>query len=112
MADFSQVAALAADLSRAGARTARRASQVVRKTALDLEAQAKAFAPVDTGTLQGSIGSDIAPIRAVVGPTVEYAPYQEFGTYKMAPHPFMAPAADAVEPGFVAAMEQLGGEVL
>lgn len=32
----------------------------------------------------------------VVGTNVHYAPYQEFGTYKMSPNPFMRPAANEV----------------
>ena len=36
-----------------------------------------------------------------------YGIYQEYGTYKMATHPFMTPAAEAVRPSFMAAMRQL-----
>lgn len=104
---------LAADLGKASIETTRKAVQVVRKAAADVEAAAKGRAPVDTGALRGSIGTSMhGPLAAEIGPTVHYGQYVEFGTYKMAAQPYMGPAADQVEPGFVEAMEQLGGEIL
>ena len=46
---------------------------------------AAGLAPVDTGTLRRSLTSEVAmDEKAVyVGTNVEYAPYQEYGTYKM-----------------------------
>ena len=46
---------------------------------------AAGLAPVDTGNLKNSITSEVSmQEKAVyVGSDVEYAPYQEFGTYKM-----------------------------
>ena len=46
---------------------------------------AAALAPVDTGNLKNSMTSEVSmQEKAVyVGSNVEYAPYQEFGTYKM-----------------------------
>lgn len=61
---------------------------------------AKVLAPVDTGRLRASItfliGSDGAGIFGLVGTNVEYAPYQEFGTFKMQATPFLLPALLAV----------------
>ena len=114
--DFSELRDLAADLSKAGPEAAERAKVVVRKTALDVEASAKVYAPVDTGFLRTSIGNTVTiggdVIEAEVGPTAEYGLYVELGTSRMAPQPYLAPAFDRVEPGFVAAMEQIGGEIL
>lgn len=56
---------------------------------------ARGLAPVDTGRLRNSINSTVEGNTAIVGTNVEYAIYQEFGTYKMAAHPFMAPALEA-----------------
>jgi phage gpG-like protein len=50
------------------------------KSALTIEGKAKQLAPVDTGRLRASIRTDLAPLRAVVGTNVEYAPYVEHGT--------------------------------
>lgn len=106
--------ALAADLGKAGYNATRKAQQVVAKAALDVEARAKVFAPVDTGALMNSIGADVAAdsLSAEIGPTVHYGAYVEYGTSRMAPQPYMSPALDAVAPGFVAAMESLGGDIL
>lgn len=59
------------------------------------ESYAKAAAPVDTGNLRNSIShTQISDDTEAIGTNVEYAPYQEFGTYKMAAHPFLRPAAE------------------
>lgn len=111
--DASEVRKLVADLGGAGPKVRQRAGQVVRKSALDVVALAQSMAPVDTGNLHGSIGMDTpAPLSAVVGPTANYAPYVEWGTHRMAPQPFMGPAADAVEPNFVAAIAAIAKDVL
>lgn len=106
--DFSEVAVLAADLRDAAPRAVAAAKVAVAKTAFDLSAIAQAIVPVDTGTTKNSIGADIDGLIAVIGPTTSYAPFLEYGTYKMPPRPFMGPAADQVEPGFIEAMRQLG----
>jgi len=67
---------------------------------------------VDTGALRNSIGTNVTGLSAEIGPTVNYAPYQEYGTSRMAAHPYMGPAADEVTPGFVSAMEQIGKGLL
>jgi HK97 gp10 family phage protein len=85
------------------------ASQIVRKTALDIEAEAKRLAPVDTGRLRNSIqtqmenGALIA--RIVVG--AEYGSYVEFGTPKMKAQPYLTPAVEKNREPFKAAMNQL-----
>ena len=64
-----------------------KAARVVQKTA-------KSLAPVDTGTLKGSIRvkSYKDQKSAIVYTLTEYAIFQEFGTSKMKPQPFMRPA--------------------
>lgn len=104
---------LSADLTRAAATAAPRASIVVRKTAFDIKRTSKSIAPVDLGTLKGSIDvSFLSPTSAEIGPTVDYGDYVERGTSRMAPQPYMGPAADKHQPAFEAAMEQLGQEGL
>lgn len=107
--DVSEVRALAADLGKVGGKATKLAQQVVAKTAAGIEASAKQAAPVDTGALKNSIGADITAggLHAEIGPTVHYAPYLEFGTARMAPRPFMGPAADKWQPLFEQAMEQV-----
>lgn len=108
------LAALAADLTRASSDAQRKAGMAIRKSAHDLQARAQQLAPVDTGALKNSIGVDLSmgALEAVIGPTVNYAPYVEYGTRSMAPQPYMAPAADQVIPTLTQALEQLGGDIL
>lgn len=44
---------------------------------------------VDTGRLRGSISHTHDDEAAYVGTNVEYAPYVEYGTYKMPSRPFL-----------------------
>lgn len=113
--DVSEVNQVAVELIQAGVLAAGQASQVVRKTALDVEATAKQFAPVDTGNLRSSIGVDligIGQLVAEIGPTADYGAHVEFGTSRQAPAAYMGPALDRHTPAFVAALEQVGGSVL
>lgn len=110
---------LSVDLTAAAEKIGPRAQVVLRKTALDIEADAKAFAPVDTGNLKNSIGhSDLRTVgqsgvlEAEIGPTAAYGAYVEYGTARNAPQAYMGPALDRRSPAFMAAMEQLAGEVL
>lgn len=113
-----------------------RAQKIIAKTALDVEDRAKRGAPVDTGALRASIYSAGAGLRskytvsqiiakglnpsatfnaredggdltAVVGASVEYAIYQEFGAKAMRAHPFMIPALEAVRKPFLDAWKEL-----
>lgn len=106
-ADFSAVLQLAADLGKAGPIAAVKAARAVAKTAAMIESGAKQRAPVDTGTLRNSIDSTVSILTAEIGPTANYGAYVEYGTWKMAPQPYMGPSADAAEPGFRKAMEQV-----
>jgi HK97 gp10 family phage protein len=73
-------------------------SALVRRAAFEIEARAKVLAPVRTGNLRNSIQTDVESdgLTAHVGTGVEYAAYVEFGTRRMAPRPYLAPAAEAV----------------
>jgi len=102
-----------------------RVERVGRKMAFVLEGYAKRNAPVDTGALRNSIytvtktsdgygaaasgtkgrtteehPTPSGKIIANVGPCVDYAEFQEFGTSKMAAQPYMTPAVEQVEKDF------------
>lgn len=60
--------------------------------------------PVDTTRLRTSIsdGIDEPSLTAYIGTNVEYAPYVEYGTSKMAAQPFIKPAVNNHAPEYKA----------
>ena len=71
-----------------------------------IEGDAKQRAAVDTGAMRNSINVyDVqrSPFYCKIGPHTEYAVYQEYGTHKMAAHPFLIPAVEAVRKKFESA---------
>jgi HK97 gp10 family phage protein len=91
---IDRVNTLAVDLAKSGVKVGAAAQTVVAKVAHDVEASAKAFCPVDTGNLRGSIGTDLGVLQAAIGPTASYGGYVEWGTSRMGPHAYMGPALD------------------
>lgn len=93
------------------------ASKVVRKTLLDILADAATPCPVgETGNLKDSLSVggennifDMKPgdLHGAAGTAVEYAIYVEFGTVHMAAQPYLNPAAERHRPVFEAAMSHL-----
>lgn len=73
---------LAADLAYAsGEGIARAAAETVRSYAGAIQQLARQYAPVSTGRLRDSIiVTFTSATQAVIGPTVDYGAYQEFGT--------------------------------
>lgn len=87
-------------------------STEVKKAGLAIQARAQSMAPVKTGTLRRSITTQFpTDLSAVVGPSVHYGIFLEFGTRRMAPRPYMRPAAEAVLPGFAAAVKAALGKL-
>lgn len=112
--DVSELNRIAVDLEAAGARAGRMANKLIRKTAFDMERDAKTFAPVDTGNLRSSIRTSVHPggLAAEITPTAAYAHFVELGTSRMAPHAFMGPALDRNTPDFIKGAEQIAFEAL
>jgi HK97 gp10 family phage protein len=114
-----QLTRIGRDLAAAGPKAEALAAAVVQKSLADIEADAKAIVPVDTGNLRASISREITAdtfrgaggqFGGVVGPTAEYGAYVEYGTSRMAPQPYMGPAFSRRAPQFVKAMEQIPGK--
>ena len=60
---------------------------------LTAETYAKKATPVDTGRLRNSISHTVDGEAAYIGTNVEYAPYLELGTKKIAAHHYLKRAA-------------------
>lgn len=110
--DRSQVDAFGAALAAAGARVVPAAGKAVQSTAGAVRATAQAAAPVRLGELRDSIRVLGAGLSAVVEATAPHAPYVEYGTSRMAPQPFMAPAADTGEAALASALEAVAEQAL
>lgn len=110
---------VAASFTRQAAVIGPQAAAVVMDSIREAADQMRSTVPVDEGDLLDSITVDAAPtiaggrIYADAGPDATENPaafkarFHEYGTVKMAPNPFVGPAGDRVEPGFVAAMKAL-----
>lgn len=117
--DASEVYALAAKLELATGRVGAKAAGAIRTAARDAAVEARSLAPVgDTGELRDSISVGLegdgrfASIGAEIGPTVDYAPFVEYGTSRMAPQPFIGPAVEAQLPKLTSALEAVAEEEL
>ena len=110
--DTSELRALAGDLKEGAARVESLAPRVVAKTAHDIEADGKIFAPVLTGTLESSISSEVHGLSAEIGPHTDYEAYVEYGTSKMHAQPYMGPAVEKNAPAFEDALGKVGEKIL
>lgn len=85
-----------ANMAKASAAIEGAVGDAVREAAMMIERDAKTNVPVDTGRLRGSIASEEkTPLLFEVGTNVEYATHVEFGTSKMAAHPYLEPAVES-----------------
>jgi HK97 gp10 family phage protein len=78
---------------------------------LSIESNAKRNAPVDSGRLRSSIHSEIKPTSGAVLTNVEYAPFIEFGTYRMRARPFLFTAWNMERPRFVESLKMILSKV-
>lgn len=109
MATLSVKIKVTSHIPRLTAAAHERAEAAVAKAAADIEAQAKARAPVDTGLLKNSINQPPPeePMRRVVESPIHYSVFQEYGTSRMPAQPYMTPAVEFVKPSLEAAMRRL-----
>jgi HK97 gp10 family phage protein len=63
----------------------------------DMEDHARSLVRVRTGFLQSTIYHKATGLVLDFGATADYASYNEFGTSRMSPQPFIRPALDASE---------------
>jgi HK97 gp10 family phage protein len=74
---------------------------IVHKAAFDIEANAKAIVPIDSGTLHDSISTEFpTKTSAIIAPHTDYEVYVEYGTQRQRAKPYMRPAAEKVAPAF------------
>lgn len=79
-------------LNRFGSEFAEKVSRGLAAGGEEVVAEAKHRVRKDTTNLEKSIHAQTEGLRCEVGTNVEYAIYQEFGTYKMSAQPYLEPA--------------------
>jgi HK97 gp10 family phage protein len=84
-------------LAVASARLQEIAFNILDQGGAGIEAMGKDLAPVRTGYLRSTIYHKVEGLSLEAGATADYAPFQEFGTRRMAAHPFLRPAFDAYQ---------------
>lgn len=68
-------------------------TEMIRRVASEVLADARRFVPVDTGELRDSLDMEVIGTSARVGTNNDYAVYVEKGTSKMKAQPYLRPAA-------------------
>lgn len=53
---------------------------ILNETVQNIETDAIVAVPVDTGILRSSINGEVKGLNGIIGSTVKYSPYVEFGT--------------------------------
>lgn len=83
--------------------------RVVKTNGSQMQTKAQRNAPVDTGTLKRSVGLELSDggLTATSEASVEYAPYQEWGTRYMEAQPYMGPAFKEQKEKFKSDMKRL-----
>ena len=67
----------------------------------------------DTGRLANSITFDrLGDLTASVGSALNYAPWLEYGTSRMAARPFFRPAVERMRPKYIGKLEELIGRAM
>ena len=86
------------------------AAEICARTADSAAQAAREIVPVETGALRGSIASNAQGLSAAVTASAPYAAMVEYGTSRMAPRPYMYPAAQTARGEFFEAMRALSRE--
>jgi HK97 gp10 family phage protein len=84
-------------LAGASARLHEIAFNILDQGGADIETMAEQLVAVRTGYLRSTIYHKVEGLSLEAGATADYAVYQEFGTSRMAAHPFLRPAFDAYQ---------------
>ena len=101
----------AADLARVAAGLPSRADKATERVAQRALATARAAAPVDTGDLRSGLRVTRHGDGMAVEVTNYYATFQEFGTSKMAPNPYIGPAVTRHGPELAKELERLADDI-
>lgn len=115
-ADVSDLKKLATELRNVRKDVTADTLKITRDSGERIQKKAKATAPVETGELRNSIKVSKSRSRQNISVTVtaesDHAVFQEFGTTRNPPRPFMRPALEAEIEPFVRDLIGMLGDVL
>ena len=95
-------------LSKLSSKLRKEASKAVKSAADEGSKIAKQFAPVDTGELQSEIHrEDEDELTSSTVSSVPHSIFNEFGTVKMSPNPYMTPMAEMMRSKFIQRMSDI-----
>lgn len=110
--DMGEVVKLARDLGLAAQLMPLASEAALDEAGSQLQADAKSDAPVDTGALRDSIYLRKGKTFRRVGSPLRYGIFQEIGTSKMAPQPFLFRNAEVGGERLAKSVLAAGSEVL
>lgn len=92
--DMSEVVKLARDLGLAAQLMPLATEEALNKAGEMVQTEARSAAPVLTGALRDSVYLHRSKLTRRIGTPLIYGLFQEFGTSKMAPHPWLFDAGE------------------
>lgn len=110
--DMSEVIQLADDLVSSGSKLKPRVAKAVGETTKELKRWAQADAPVRTGALRRSIVIRGRDLNRRVEAQAFYARFQEYGTSRHAPQPFLTVHTGRAETDLVDRISKSLGTIL
>ena len=108
----AEFAKFAADLLRVASGVDVKGQKAVERVGQGALAMARSIAPTDKGDLRSGLRLTRKGTVAVVESSEFYSAFQEYGTSRMPPNPFMGPTAAEWGPRLVAEVEGLRDEIV
>ena len=109
---MNEYARYARDLVRTAAGLDAESNAAVERVGRGALASAQRNAPVQRGDLRRSLRLRRRASVAIVESSLYYAAFQEYGTSRMAPNPFVGPAANEWAPRLLREVEKIRDDVV
>lgn len=111
-ADVAQLELLASELKAAGSRIRKEEKSVVADMTEQVAQAARGNAAVLSGEMRDSVTPTVRGLRGRIDALSRHSVFNEFGTSKMDPQPFMMPALEANQGQFLSESEDAAQRAL
>ena len=112
MTENAELTKLAVDLGKVSSKVTQEVIKATAAAGREVASEAKSRAPRRSGALANSIVSHAKGLVAVVAADARHGAFQEFGTSRHGPQPFLGPALAAKKDAYVRRIEQIAGDIL